>query len=77
MIRLLQRATKYFAPVLVALSLTGSSFLSNPARAQAPPPDPNAPAEGESSSGRPLDGYLGTAVLAGLALFIVGKSARR
>lgn len=32
--------------------------------------------EGESS-GRPLDGYFGTATLAGLALFIVGKSARR
>lgn len=32
---------------------------------------------GEQSSGRPLDGYFGTATLACLALFIVGKSARR
>jgi len=32
--------------------------------------------EGESS-GRPLDGYFGTATLACLALFVVGKSARR
>lgn len=32
---------------------------------------------GEESSGRPLDGYFGTATLAFLALFIVGKSARR
>jgi hypothetical protein len=33
-------------------------------------------AEGESK-GRPLDGYLATMTLCGLALFIVGKSARR
>lgn len=32
--------------------------------------------EGEST-GRPLDGYIGTAILAFLALFVVGKSARR
>ena len=29
------------------------------------------------SKGRPLDGYFGTAALAGLVLFLVGKSARR
>jgi hypothetical protein len=36
--------------------------------------------EGEEVSakeGRPLDGYFGTAALAGLVLFLVGKSARR
>ena len=36
-----------------------------------------APAEGDGTAGRPLDGYIGTAVLAFLALFIVAKSARR
>jgi hypothetical protein len=46
-----------------------------PTRAQEP-----APAEGEAAgegSGRPLDGYLATAAMAFLALFIVAKSARR
>jgi hypothetical protein len=43
-----------------------------PAMAQ----EPEAPASGESS-GRPLDGYLATACLAGLALFVIAKSARR
>ncbi|AMV36784.1 hypothetical protein [Planctomyces sp. SH-PL62] len=33
-------------------------------------------AEGESS-GRPLDGYFGTLILAAGAFFIIGKSARR
>ncbi|AGA30488.1 hypothetical protein [Singulisphaera acidiphila] len=28
-------------------------------------------------SGRPVDGYIATAILAFLALFVVGKSARR
>jgi hypothetical protein len=45
-----------------------------PARAQEP-----AAAEGEAGegSGRPWDGYIATAALAFLALFIVAKSARR
>ena len=34
-------------------------------------------ADPESKEGRPLDGYLGTITLMLLALFIVGKSARR
>ncbi len=29
------------------------------------------------SKGRPLDGYIATGLLCGLALFIVGKTARR
>jgi hypothetical protein len=33
--------------------------------------------EGGDSKGRPLDGYIATATLCGLALFIVGKTARR
>lgn len=61
----------------VALLLAATFSLAippAPAAAQEPPPAEGA--EGESS-GRPLDGYIGTAVLAFLALFIVGKSARR
>jgi hypothetical protein len=29
------------------------------------------------NEGRPLDGYLGTGILAGLAMWAVGKTARR
>jgi hypothetical protein len=47
------------------------------ARAQPGQPDPNAAAPGEESKGDPWFGYVGTAALAGLALFVVGKSARR
>ncbi|MBV8232299.1 MAG: hypothetical protein JO329_20140 [Planctomycetaceae bacterium] len=37
-----------------------------------------APAKGdEAGEGRPLDGYVATAVLGALALFLVTKSARR
>lgn len=32
---------------------------------------------GGESKGRPLDGYIATSLLCGLALFIVGKTARR
>jgi len=60
----------------VALLLAATFSLAippAPAAAQEP-----APAEGgDGESGRPLDGYIGTSVLAFLALFIVGKSARR
>jgi hypothetical protein len=38
--------------------------------------DDNEPA-GSGDKGRPLDGYLATAALCGMALFIVGKTARR
>lgn len=34
-------------------------------------------AGGEESEGRPWDGYIATGLFAGLALFLVGKSARR
>jgi hypothetical protein len=43
------------------------------ARAQNEPP----PAGGEEEKGRPLDGYIATGCLVGLALFLVAKSARR
>lgn len=31
----------------------------------------------EKSEGRPWDGYIATALFMGLALFLIGKSARR
>jgi hypothetical protein len=34
-------------------------------------------AAGGESKGRSLDGYIATCLLCGLALFIVGKTARR
>jgi hypothetical protein len=40
-------------------------------------PDPSAEPGQEAGSGRPLDGYLATITLMLLALFVVGKSARR
>jgi hypothetical protein len=59
------------APVVLGLSLCVTPAFSPPARAQDDTNDPNA------DKGRPLDGYLGTITLMLLALFIVGKSARR
>jgi len=56
----------WIAPGLVAMSL----IFCPPARAQ----DEEA---GGESKGRPLDGYIATSMLCGLALFIVGKTARR
>jgi hypothetical protein len=60
----------------LALALTlGLALTPAPARAQAP--EPPAEAEGGESKGDPLYGYVGTAFIAALALFIVCKSARR
>jgi hypothetical protein len=54
---------------LAPLLMAGVLGLAAPARAQE---------EAVSDSrGRPLDGYLATLTLCGLALFIIGKSARR
>jgi hypothetical protein len=56
-----------------ALGLT-VALTARPSLAQNEPP----PAAGsEEDKGRPLDGYLAAGVLVGLALFLVGKSARR
>ena len=38
---------------------------------------PAAEGSGEASEGRPFDGYFATGCLAGLAIFVVCKSARR
>jgi hypothetical protein len=35
------------------------------------------PGGGESSKGRPWDGYIATSLFCGIALFIVAKTARR
>jgi len=73
-----RRWTRRIAPVLLVLGLTLSPIISPPARAQGP--NETAPAEDETvgkGTGRVWDGYFGTAVLVFLALFIVGKSARR
>jgi hypothetical protein len=66
------------APAAAALALTlaltfGAGLTARPARAQNEPP----PAAGEGDKGRPLDGYIATGCLVGLALFLVAKSARR
>ena len=63
-----RRWTRAIAAGVVALGL-GLSGATGTARAQE--------AEGEASEGRPLDGYAGTFILAALAVFIIGKSARR
>lgn len=65
-----RRWTLAIAAGMLALGL-GLSGASGVARAQE---DPGA--EG-ASEGRPLDGYAGTCILAALAVFIIGKSARR
>ena len=61
---------KTLRTLALALTLAGASA---PALAQ----EPDAPPVEGEGSGRPLDGYLATAALVGLALFIAGKSARR
>jgi len=73
-----RRWLRRIAPVLLVLGLTLSPIVSHPARAQGP--NETAPAEDENAgkgTGRVWDGYFGTGVLMFLALFIVGKSARR
>jgi hypothetical protein len=55
---------------LAAGVLSLSLLISPAARAQDEP-------AGSESKGRPYDGYIATFTLACLALFIVGKTARR
>ena len=65
--------SRLLAPIGLSLvmGLTAAPALAQNDPAAAPG------AEGEGESGRPLDGYLATAAIAGLILFIVAKSARR
>jgi hypothetical protein len=69
--KLSNRWKRFVAPVVLGLGLCVAPAFSPPARAQEDTADPNA------EKGRPLDGYLATITLMLLALFIVGKSARR
>jgi len=74
-----RRFGRRIAPLLLAAGLLAGSVFCPAALAQRSNPNDPTPEEPASSSGsgRPLDGYLGTLVLVGLAFFIVGKSARR
>jgi hypothetical protein len=65
--------TRLVRTLALAAALIATGPASTPALAQEPAP-PGAEGEG---SGRPLDGYLATLCLAGMVLFVVGKSARR
>ena len=67
------RWTRWIAAPALAAAL-GLGLAPAPVRGQEPPPGEGGE---EDKSGRPLDGYLATAALAALVLFIVGKSARR
>jgi hypothetical protein len=68
------RPIRWIARGLLVFALCISPATMPTLRAQAP--EEAAPA-GEGEKGRPLDGYLATLCLVLLALFIVGKSARR
>ena len=65
------RPTRPLAALALALALGLGPALAAPPRTRKPR------RRGRRRSGRPLDGYLATGILAGLALFIVCKSARR
>jgi len=69
-----RRWTRRLSALTLSLALA-AACASGTAKAQEPAPPEGA--QGGDSSGRPLDGYLATACLAALVLFIVGKSARR
>jgi hypothetical protein len=71
MITTRNRFNRWIAPVLLGLGLLLTPAFSPPARAQEVPD-----ASGEEK-GRPFDGYIATCALMLLALFLVGKSARR
>jgi hypothetical protein len=68
--------TRFFRSLRVpALALALLAAPAVPVHAQATAPE--APAEGGESTGEPLYGYVGTAIIGALAIFILCKSARR
>jgi hypothetical protein len=66
--------SRWLAPLTLGLALALAQAPAAPARAQE---DPGIEGEGGESKGRPFDGYFATSLLAGLAIFIIAKSARR
>jgi hypothetical protein len=72
MITTRNRFKRWIAPVLLGLGLWLTPAFSPPARAQEEAPDASG-----GEKGRPFDGYFATGTLMLLALFLVGKSARR
>lgn len=66
----MRRWTRHIAPLALGLTLALGTA-PRPVLAQ------EEQAEEGKSEGRPWDGYIATALFAGLALFLVGKSARR
>ncbi len=71
MTRLFRRSTRRTAPLLLTLGLILSPVATPTARAQ------EDAQPGEKKAGDPVPGYLGLGLLTMLAIFIVGKSARR
>ena len=69
----MRRTTSSWISRLAAGLLALGLMICPAARAQ----DDAAGGEGGGEKGRPLDGYIATTTLCGLALFIVAKSARR
>ena len=65
------RLKRWIAPAVLGLGLSLNPTFAPPARAQ------DVPDASGGEKGRPLDGYLATITLMLLALFLVGKSARR
>jgi hypothetical protein len=76
MTRTWNRWARAAASVVLASTLVFCPPVPRQALAQPAVPGEEEPG-GETSKGRPLDGYLATITLMLLALFIVGKSARR
>lgn len=66
------RIGRLASPALALAISLGAIGWTRPVSAQEP-----APAGGEQEEGRPLDGYIATTILCGLAMWAVGKSARR
>ncbi|MGE3818876.1 MAG: hypothetical protein AB7I30_05530 [Isosphaeraceae bacterium] len=65
--------SRWLAPLTLGLAL-GLAQAPVPAHAQEEVPVEGGEGEGK---GRPFDGYFATALLGCLALFVIGKSARR